>query len=239
MISLILADLQKLFRSKVFYILFIVQLPVLIFVGNGDITAEERMVYSNGIINYLTPLIAVLPTYLGIFGDDFRSDSMQCAIGHGLTRNKVVLAKFIDLMIVAGLMFLLSAVVLFAKFEITTPYLTVRQSFRFASTILLAWLKTVGYGAFTLPAVFLFLRVSPGVILYNCFLLLICSIIQSVQEKMDVGVYDISFTGLIEKAEALAAAGKFVWPVIPAVTVYIIGALILSMWIFSVKEMEF
>lgn len=51
-------------------------------------------------------LILGIATYISVYADEFTSNSMQCLIGHGISRFKLLVAKFIDCVIITGISFI-------------------------------------------------------------------------------------------------------------------------------------
>ena len=52
-----------------------------------------------GAVNFFMPLLIGIPIFSTIYTDDFRSRSMQIAIGRGVSRTKMMLARFLETLI--------------------------------------------------------------------------------------------------------------------------------------------
>ena len=51
------------------------------------------------ILSGFNSLLIGIPVFNAVLSDDFKSKSMQTAIGHGLTRNKLIFARFFEIVI--------------------------------------------------------------------------------------------------------------------------------------------
>ena len=234
-----MADLHRMLHRKVFYICAIVFLFVLFFVGISDQDASSNMTKANLFASYIGGMLASLPIFIGLFGDDMKSGSTQCAIGRGMSRYKVVCAKFLDGFILIAMMFVLAWLFLRGKFELFDIMLTDRQQSQFMVSMAFTAVKTAGCLAFSLPFLYFSLNASIGMLADMVFIFLVPQLLKGAQGLLHIGVYDLSFTGLMERAEALIAVGRFGWQIVPAIVIFIGGALTAAAAIFSGKEMEF
>ena len=101
----ITADLIRVQKKKSFIIMLIVELVLII--GCALIAMFVRVTPSMD-ADFLSlvssaagmgSLIVGLPIFLAVFSDDFRSHAMQTAIGFGLSRSKLIIARFIEVLV--------------------------------------------------------------------------------------------------------------------------------------------
>ncbi|MBR6228486.1 MAG: hypothetical protein IKQ97_01975 [Eubacterium sp.] len=98
----ITADLIRIQKKKSFIILLIIELVLII--GCALITMFVRVTPSKDVdflslvssMAGMSSLIVGLPIFLAVFSDDFRSHAMQTAIGFGLSRSKLIVARYIE-----------------------------------------------------------------------------------------------------------------------------------------------
>ena len=237
--KLIMADIHRMLHRKVFYICAVILMVILLFVGISDQDASSNMTKANLFATYVGGMLASLPVFIGLFGDDMKSGSTQCAIGRGMPRYKVVFAKFLDGFILIAIMFVLAWLFLRGKFELFDIILTDRQQTQFAVSMGFTAVKTAGCLAFSLPFIYFSLNASIGMLADMLFIFAVPQLLKAAQGLLHIGLYDWSFTGLMERAEALIAIGKFGWQAVPAVVIFVGGALAAAAAIFSGKEMEF
>ena len=72
-------------------------------------------------LDYLYPFLVLLPIFTCVYGDELKSGTMITAIGRGLSRTKVILAKFIDTLVLSlsfCLFFLLMDQITFSRFSV-------------------------------------------------------------------------------------------------------------------------
>ncbi len=116
--NVILADILRVSKKKSFIIMLILECLLIIFLTvvmlaaieainkNPQITEkvpfDPMMTYMSMTvmsIGAVAPLLLGLPIFLAVFSDDFRSHAMQMAIGSGLSRTRLILARFIEVIL--------------------------------------------------------------------------------------------------------------------------------------------
>ena len=113
------------------------------------------------------------------------------------------------------------------------------QSASLAFYIFIYYIRTVGYLAIASFFVYLTWSTAPGIItliLLSSFLGITLNLIETL---LKVPVYQYYFDGLLDAAYAQISAGNVGYQIIPAVVVYIGGALLLATVVFRKKEIEF
>ena len=92
---LIRADLRRVLRKPGFYVLIVLTLVLFAFKKPEGIAAEYFDSTKMTLENIGLPLLCI-PIFLAVYGDEFKSGTLQCVIGRGLSRSKVVIAKLLD-----------------------------------------------------------------------------------------------------------------------------------------------
>lgn len=65
----------------------------------SDAPGEAYENVISGFFSFFTPLLIGIPIFSAIYTDDFKSRSMQIAIGRGVSRPKMMLARFLETLI--------------------------------------------------------------------------------------------------------------------------------------------
>lgn len=104
MSNYILADIKRIFHKKSFiqtleiYVgLFLLMIFILF---NPTFTKEDFISKTNMFLGFF-PLVVGLAIFLSIYYDDFKSKSMQVAIGYGISRYQIVLCKLIESLVLS------------------------------------------------------------------------------------------------------------------------------------------
>ena len=102
----IIADLIRIQKKISFIVLLGVQLVFLagvegvsMIIKLGDDTSKNFEMFTGLGAGPMALLIGI-PVFLAIYSDDFKSHAMQTAIGRGLSRSKLVWARFIEVVLV-------------------------------------------------------------------------------------------------------------------------------------------
>ena len=236
MSKLIKADLRRILRKNILYIFTVLLAIAAIATKNGktpgqQIDAMEAMMDGLGII-----LISI-PVLLCVYGDEFRSGSMQIAIGRGVSRTKIIVAKFLDCVILSLVSALLLSVIIFIKNALTGLPISEKQSVMLFVYALLIVVKACGY--FAISAFFMMMSFSiAGGLMIDLFMLMFFDrILKAIQYKLKIGLYDMSLSGLTEDAYRAISAGSFPGMLIVAIViiVVVIGA---TAFTFNRKELE-
>lgn len=169
MINYLSADLRRIFRKRSFPLAvatFAACFAILVFVyANPGFTAEMYVSKITGFMSYF-PLVVGLPTFLAVYADDFECGSMQVAIGYGMPRGRIVVAKLLE-----SAFALLLAATIMAALLIATPQLlglspTTQQIFSLALTATVEFLRALGYAAISAVAMFLTQNATGGTIVH-------------------------------------------------------------------------
>ena len=159
-------------------------------------------------LNYLYPFLVLLPIFTCVYGDELKSGTMVTAIGRGLSRTKVILAKFLDTLVLSltfCLFFLLMDQITFDRFSVV---LTKVQILRIFSAFASAWLKILGYCAFSAIFVYLTWNSSVGLVVGLISISFSKMILDWLQSHTHLPVYDITLMGQADQARRQFDAGN-------------------------------
>ena len=108
--DLIIADVTRIFRKPTYRVALLVCLGLsLIWAIRTRVNVWNGYTFVTGQAGVLkiSGLILGISIYLSVYADEFSSNSMQCLIGHGISRFRLLFAKFIDCVIVTVASFLI------------------------------------------------------------------------------------------------------------------------------------
>ena len=178
----------------------------------------QKVVERTSVVNLIIGFAALL----GIYGDEFKSMAMITVIGKGLTREKFVFAKFIDTLILVALMMGITAiyvVILKTVLGVTLSGIETRFLINMFAVGLFAYLAFMQI----IPVTLTFAKMlSPWFANHKLDKLYVSGLISTVSSNLIIG--DIVGAFLV---------------ILPTIAVYIGGALLINILVFSRKELDF
>lgn len=234
---LIRADLRRVLRKPGFYVLIVLTLVLFAFRKPEGIAAEYFDSTKMTLENIGLPLLCI-PIFLAVYGDEFKSGTLQCVIGRGLSRSKVVIAKLLDAAILLAAAMAAMFLVVFLRTSFSSLAVTARQNLHFLYFCIICVLRGVGYMALSSLVMFLTWSAAAGTVT-----LVVCSMLsgfflKAVQDWSHLPLYDLSYEGLLNASCTAIQAGSFGWQLIPALVIYLGGVVWLNIVIFNRKELE-
>ncbi len=188
-------------------------------------------------------LFTALPVFLVVFGDDIKSKTMQSAIGYGVSRTKLLIARFLEIiLIMIVIMLILIAEMLVITLIFKVP-MTGNQSFLNAVKDLgISALESACYIAIAMIAVFWTQSMALAQTLYLCLMFGVVDMLISMtsfipflsKHHIDLGKYTVS--GLIDTARSGVSYAPVMWVVV--VAAYIVLPLVISAAVFRRKELS-
>lgn len=235
--NIVRADLGRIFRKPSFYVFVVLTLIYLATREPAD-TAADQIEYLKNYLDFTMLFAISIPVFLGVYSDDFKNGSIINGIGKGLSRKKVVFAKLIDVAAVLTIFYSAAFVVALIKNMTAGIAVTPKQNLALLLYCLFCVLRGVGF--FSFASLVLFLTWNPSGGMATLLILLACARLGLgiVQNKFNIPVYDWSFDGLMEKAYARFVIGDFGWHIIPALLIYIGGAVFLTALVFKKREID-
>lgn len=247
--NLLKGDIRRILRKKIFAIFFVLMLfcdiGVCVFTYCKRQNTGFAFVYDQVTAIPFIFFIFCLVVFLGVYADEFKSMTMIGVIGRGLSRKKLVIAKFIDSVLLlciqtGGFALVLFLGIAFSPLELTTDeirFLFIR--------ILVETFLIIGY--MTMAAFMLYLTNNIAVSVFSLlglyflvnFGLQIANLSPMLRAlHLDryylAGLGGSAFTDLIIGNAAAAAVTLLIGGV-----VYIGGALVVTMLYFTKKELDF
>ena len=189
-------------------------------------------------LSYVYPFFVLLPVFTCVYGDELRSGTMIPAIGRGLSRTRVILAKFLDTLILSlafCLFFLLLDQITFDRFSVL---LTRVQILRVLSAYAAAWLQILGFCAFAAIFVYLTWNSSVGLVVGLISISFSKMILDWLQSHTHLPFYDVTLMGQADQARRQFDAGNTWLHHLLFVLLWYALFLAVSALIFNRKELE-
>ena len=237
--NLLRADLRRILKRVSIYIwLFLIFVVFFLSALSKDYTADI-IGMEQGVTSLLGPIMVSIPVFLGVYGREIQAGSMQCVIGRGMSRTKLILTKYLECVLMCLFFFFFIWLAFFLRNNVGDAGLTANQNKMLTIFVLFAFIKTCGYFAFTTFFFFIAWSVAPGIValLVSAFLMPMLFTMLDGFLKTDFREY--YFNGMIDNAYASIAAGDIGYTLILAIVLYIGGALLLTALVFRKKEIEF
>ena len=245
--DLIIADITRIFRKPTYRIALLVCVILSLIWG-----IRSRMGFWNG-YTYVTGqagvlkivgLILGISIYLSVYADEFSSNSMQCLIGHGISRFRLLLAKFIDCVIVTAasyfiyfLFTMILGLVLGAGINIS--------ELQYIGGLIMVWmLKSLGYATFSMIILYWTKNVGLATIADAVLLFAAETIMSFLNYIPVIKFYHLDkyiFEGMINNANSslqLGQAQAWLW-IFFALAKICIFSLAVSFLLFRKKELDF
>ena len=243
MIRLIYADLYRIFRKKSFKRMWIIfsLLSFFSIIGNATMHDSNAAAVLDAINSYTSKgfflLFISIPIFMGVYADEISSHSMQCIIGRGLTRNKILWAKLSDCIILTTIVFVVymgvQGVFLFKAYSFSHS-----QKLAYCAYVLICILKVVGASTFSMMLLFITNTLPIGVIGVIFFTTLSPNIV-SLAYTLGVKPVYYSYDMLLLRAMNKLVAGAAAWELIPCVLIYVSGAWLITLIFCRRKEFDF
>lgn len=182
---------------------------------------------------------------LGIYADEFKSMVMIGVIGRGLSRDKFVFGKFLDLCVMTLLMEVITIIYIFVlKAVFGATFAPIENRFLIV-TFIIGFFETIAY--VTIAAFFYFLseNAAVGLFAYLTFQIIIPVSLELILQLTNLSKYHAEryyVAGMMSVASSNFIMGDFaggIGYVLLTILIYILGAMGITMLIFRRKELEF
>ena len=237
--NLLRADLRRILKRVSIYVwLFLIFVIFFLSALSKDYTADI-VGMEQGVTSLLGPIMVSIPVFLGVYGREIQAGSMQCVIGRGMSRTKLILTKYLECVLMCLFFFFFIWLAFFLRNNVGDAGLTANQNKMLTIFVLFAFIKTCGYFAFTTFFFFIAWSVAPGIVALLVSAFLMPMLFTMLDGFLKTDFSEFYFNGMIDNAYASIAAGDFGYMLIPAIVLYIGGALLLTALVFRKKEIEF
>ena len=237
--NLLRADLRRILKRVSIYVwLFLIFVIFFLSALSKDYTADI-VGMEQGVTSLLGPIMVSIPVFLGVYGREIQAGSMQCVIGRGMSRTKLILTKYLECVLMCLFFFFFIWLAFFLRNNVGDAGLTANQNKMLTIFVLFAFIKTCGYFAFTTFFFFIAWSVAPGIVALLVSAFLMPMLFTMLDGFLKADFSEFYFNGMIDNAYASIAAGDIGYTLILAIVLYIGGALLLTALVFRKKEIEF
>ena len=237
--NLLRADLRRILKRVSIYVwLFLIFVVFFLSALSMEYTADIINM-EQGVTSLLGPILVSIPVFLGVYGREIQAGSMQCVIGRGMSRTKLILTKYLECVLMCLFFFFFIWLAFFLRNNVGDAGLTANQNKMLTIFVLFAFIKTCGYFAFTTFFFFIAWSVAPGIVALLVSAFLMPMLFTMLDGFLKTDFSEFYFNGMIDNAYASIAAGDIGYTLILAIVLYIGGALLLTALVFRKKEIEF
>ncbi|MBR4581122.1 MAG: hypothetical protein IKO32_07800 [Lachnospiraceae bacterium] len=235
--NLIHADLRRVLRRPTIYVFAGLMQLFVIFAGYSD-DAFSQMNTEKNVAAYMVAIMASVPILITLYGDDFKAGSIITLIGRGLSRTKIMLSKLIVSAILLLFYYLiaLGECMIFHTFLIEAFY-SPKQQILTVVMFFLMWFRNVALFAFSSILMYALWSVAGGLITMLGLIVFTKIILSMLFQNSTFNIYDLTLSGLIDKAYSSLLSGGFPFQLILAV-IYFVVFLIIGNLFFKRKELD-
>ncbi len=233
---LITADIRRILCKKEIYVFAFLLYAVLLAVKSKS-DVEDQIDLFQTMVTLLAIFFCIIPVFLTVYGDEIRTGAMQCVIGRGMSRRKVIISKLADCCILFVLMFLGFLCVFYFKNYMSDLVLSPKQNLMALIYVLITCVRATGYFAISGMLLFTSWNVAIG-LTSNIMLVSVVVALTLIQDNTHISLADFWLDGLLSASYNDILIGNFPWKLILAVAVYIVGVVFLTGIIFDRKELD-
>ena len=241
--NLLRADLKRISRVGLIYVGLLLALIYISYTVLEGVVNDGSIGLINGVQKSLNgaamALFIVFPAFYAVFAHELSSKSMQTVLGHGITRDKLIIAKLLDAAIVLLCLYLVIIVAaLIAINTVSQVVLSPQQQLNLIIFIILRWLRHFGYIVFSAMIMYISGSTVLGIIACIAFTVVFKLVFNIVEFFSSLLLYDYTFDGLLDWAYTGIEVGAAPWQLLPAVC-YLFAALAITTYFFRRKEFDF
>ena len=237
MIRVIRADIRRILKKVMFYIICLISYLIMFTIKKAD-TAIDHIELIKIAMVLIGSALFPIAVFIFVYGDEFKAGVIHSIIGRGMSRAKIVTAKYIDCLILQLICTIPLLLIAFIKNAISGLPISPQQNVDLFWSFIIMYLESAGCLAFGTMALFLTMSVAGGMVTLITFIMVVSDALRMIQDYIPLRVYDFYYEGLVEKAKADILVGSVPWQLIPAIAVYIVGVLILTGVLFDRKELD-
>ena len=155
--NLILADVKRILRKPSYWIVLGICLLISLFwtiQSKGGGQSGLSFASNQGTAINTMNLFIGIAIYVSVYADEFTSNSMQCLIGRGISRRRLLIAKFINCVIVTFFSYGIYTIFITITGLIMGVNMNAAESSFLYSTILTNAFKVLGYATISMIILF-------------------------------------------------------------------------------------
>jgi ABC-type transport system involved in multi-copper enzyme maturation permease subunit len=241
--NLLRADLKRIFRVGLIYVGLLLALIYISYTVLEGVVNDGSIGLIRGMQKSLSgapiALFIVFPTFYAVFAHELSSKSMQTVLGHGITRDKLIIAKLLDSAIVLLCVYLVIIVATLVVINGESAIiLSSQQQTNLVIFIILRWLRHFGYIVFSAMIMYISGSTVLGIVACVAFTVVFRLVFNMIEFFSSLSLYDYTFDGLLDWAYTGIEMETFPWQLLPAAC-YLLAALAITTYFFRRKEFDF
>ena len=189
--------------------------------------------------------LVAIPVFSTVYSDDFKSRSMQTALGFGISRNKMILARFFEclILLIECHVFIMLLTFLYATICGASGVMVGLTGY-----LWIVALKILGFLCLAMILVYGTQKPTLGLVLFIllnadlfAFIVELIDMIPFLKDN-DIKLHNVFPSGMIMNIDDAAHAGKIgetIARIILFIAVYVVVPVIISMRLFRKKELDF
>ena len=245
--DLIIADITRIFKKPTYRIVLLVCFCIsIIFAIRAKINVWNGYTFVSGQADALNicGYILGITIYLSVYADEFTSNSMQCMIGHGVSRFRLLLAKFFDCVIVTVATYLIFYFFIMMLGLALAAGINLYELKFISGGIMVSALKALGYGTFSMIVLYWTKNVIMATFL-DALLLFAGGMLLSLLDRIPfIKFYHMDryiFDGMLSYANASLQLGRadawlFIFLAIARISLF---SIVVSFLLFRNRELDF
>lgn len=201
------------------------------------------------LVDTLEQVLRYAPVYLGfiemiyIFGDDFTGKTAQIAIGIGVKRRQVVMAKWLEAIIVVAADIVMIVVLSLGLSVIQTHSLPIELVADIIVHMLISILTIAAYIALVFPIMFMMQNITVAFLIYMLLssgaINKLIDLLSNLEKIRFLNVGKYTLTNCITVFRSRLALGSFKFESAFGIVIYIAAALCITCLLYKKKELEF
>ncbi|MFM1602560.1 hypothetical protein ABGF26_05430 [Helcococcus ovis] len=249
MLNYIDADIKRILKKIMFLLtsgLFICLFILMLFIKNGSTYKTDTLIEDIRNFSSWFPFIVGLPIFLSVFADDLNAKTMQVAIGFGISRNKVILSKLIETVVLSLLICVVSIVAMIFMPIVMGLKFNTTQVYTIVVTMIIEVIHLVGFISIGMPFVFFSQNTTGGLIIYVLLSSKMAQIILSLilENEFITNIFGHASKYLLTLnlyywRNNILAMGNIITIEILVTAFYILLLVILTIYLFKDSELEF
>lgn len=245
MIRYMKADLHRISRRIPRYIsllcVFAVLVILMLVILKGK-TPFEIVDLMTKIVPYLCGIFGLLE-YIFVYSDDLKAKTMQIAIGTGISRRRVVLAKWIETAVLCILDILMLIILILVCSALKGAVFSGEPVRDLCILFFFGLIKVLGAVGFTMIFVFWTQNASAGMLLFLAFMLGIVNLlfdsIASIGPLEGLHLSSFLFSNLLDAAKSRLIIGTFSPAYFLGLIIYLAAFYFITVKLFERCELEF
>ena len=248
MTNLIFADVKRILRKPSYWIVLGICLMISFFstIGskNNGFISGLTFASNQGIAINTINLFIGIAIYVSVYADEFSSNSMQCLIGRGISRRRLLIAKFINSVIITFISYVIYTLFVTITVFIMSIKMNVSESSFLYSSILTNAFITLGYSTISMIILFWSKNVAYAT-LVDAFLIFaggtLLGIFDSIPGIKLLHLDRHMFLHALEcaKVDLLLTGGNAIFTLLWHVAKVCVISIILAYLLFRKKELDF